>query len=224
MRIVKYFIVVYLSFNNLFSDENNTTLPSIKKISQNLYNFGDIIIKRDEKSFSLPAVSNQISGLVEYGIVHVDGKIHESLFRTAIRPQIFHASLLLLRAKPDESFFKNLWSENPKKIDYAEKCLNIEVNWDVNGTKKKSSFEKLFINQARDVQLFKRSFLFTGSRLIEGTFLAESTGSILAIYADDNAIINNCDFDSNNDDVWIANEKEMPPLETPVMISFHLPQ
>ena len=74
MRIVKYFIVVYLSFNNLFSDENNTTLPSIKKISQNLYNFGDIIIKRDEKSFSLPAVSNLISGLVEYGIVHVMGK------------------------------------------------------------------------------------------------------------------------------------------------------
>ena len=47
--------------------------------------------------------------------------------------------------------------------------------------------------------------------MIEGTFLAESTGSILAIYADDNAIINNCDFDSNNDDVWIANEKENAP-------------
>ena len=80
MRIIKYLIVFHLSFNNLFSDENNTTLPSIKKISQNLYNFGDILIKRDEKSFSLPAVSNQINGLVEYGIVHVDGKIHESLF------------------------------------------------------------------------------------------------------------------------------------------------
>ena len=70
MRIIKYLIVVYLSFNDLFSDENNTTLPSIKKISQNLYNFGDIIIKRDEKSFSLPAVSNQISGLLNTGIVH----------------------------------------------------------------------------------------------------------------------------------------------------------
>ena len=68
-----------------------------------------------------------------------------------------------------------------------------------------------------------KSFIFTGSRMIEGTFLAESSGSILAIYADDNAILNNSDFDSANDDVWIANMEEMPPLECPVTIRFHLP-
>jgi len=45
----------------------------------------------------------------------------------------------------------------------------------------------------------------------------------LAIYADDNAILNNSDYDSANDDVWIANKEEMPPLELPVMIRFHLP-
>ena len=71
---------------------------------------------------------------------------------------------------------------------------------------------------------YLKDLSFSRFKIDRGTFLAESTGSILAIYADDNAIINNCDYDSNNDDVWIANEKEMPPLETPVMISFHLPQ
>jgi len=60
--------------------------------------------------------------------------------------------------------------------------------------------------------------------MIEGNFLAESTGSIVAIYADDNAIINNSHYDSVNDDVWIANKQKMPPLEMPVKITFHLPQ
>ena len=42
-----------------------------------------------------------------------------------------------------------------------------------------------------------------------GYFLAEMSGSIV-VYADEEAVINSSDHDSNNDDVWIANEKEMP--------------
>ena len=47
--------------------------------------------------------------------------------------------------------------------------------------------------------------------MVEGTFIAESIGSILAIYADDNAILNNSHYDSTNDDVWIANKKKCHP-------------
>ena len=67
---------------------------------------GSITIHRKNNFISIPAVTNQISGLVEYGLVHENGKIHESLFRTTIRPQVFHTSLLLLKAKPVESFLK----------------------------------------------------------------------------------------------------------------------
>ena len=93
----------------------------------------------------------------------------------------------------------------------------------MNGSKFSKTFEILSINQNRKQSVDKKSFIFTGSRVIEGTFLAETSGSILAIYADDNAILNNSDYDSANDDVWIANKEEMPPLELPVMIRFHLP-
>jgi len=60
--------------------------------------------------------------------------------------------------------------------------------------------------------------------VIEGTYMAEISGSILAVYADEDAILNSSDFDSDNDDVWIANEKTMPPLESPVRIHFLLPE
>ena len=221
-RIVSSLVIFMLS-TQLFSEDNVTKLPEIIKISDGIYQFGDILIDRKSNTIEIPAISNQISGLVEYGIVHEDGKIHESLFRTKIRPQILHTSLLLLKAKPVASFFENLWSDEPKVINYDNYCFDIFVNWEMNGTKFNKTFEKLSINQNRKQSVEKKSFIFTGSRVIEGTFLADTSGSILAIYADDNAILNNSDYDSANDDVWIANKEEMPPLELPVMIRFHLP-
>ncbi|MDC0547812.1 YdjY domain-containing protein [Opitutales bacterium] len=221
-RIVSSLVIFMLS-TQLFSEDNVTKLPEIIKISDGIYQFGDILIDRKSNTIEILAITNQISGLVEYGIVHEDGKIHESLFRTKIRPQILHTSLLLLKAKPVASFFENLWSDEPKVINYDNYCFDIFVNWEMNGTKFNKTFEKLSINQNRKQSVEKKSFIFTGSRVIEGTFLAETSGSILAIYADDNAILNNSDYDSANDDVWIANKEEMPPLELPVMIRFHLP-
>jgi hypothetical protein len=216
-------LVIFISFIRLSGDDNATKLPEIIKISDGIYQFGEILIDRKSNTIEMPAISNQISGLVEYGIVHEDGKIHESLFRTKIRPQIFHTSLLLLKAKPVASFFENLWSEEPKVVNYDHHCFDIFVNWEMNGSKFSKTFERFSINQNRKQSVDKKSFIFTGSRVIEGTFLAETSGSILAIYADDNAILNNSDYDSANDDVWIANKVEMPPLELPVIIRFHLP-
>lgn len=205
------------------AEENASKLPEIIKIKEGVYQFGSVIIDRKKNSVSIPAVSNQVNGLVEYGIVHENGKIHESLFRTKVRPQIFHTSLLLLKAKPVSKFFDNLWSDDPKLIDYSKNCFEISVFWEINGTKFENKIEKLSLNQIREANVEKKSFIFTGSRMVEGTFLAESSGSILAIYADDTAILNNSDYDNTNDDVWIANEREMPPLELPVTIRFNLP-
>ena len=53
--------------------------------------------------------------------------------------------------------------------------------------------------------------------------MAEMSGSMVAVYADEEAVINSSDHDSNNDDVWIANE-EMPELEMPVVVRFLLPR
>lgn len=222
--LLKIITLFFFNSYGLFgTEENASKLPEIKKVKEGVYQFGSVVINRKMNSLSIPAVSNQVNGLVEYGIVHENGKIHESLFRTKVRPQIFHTSLLLLKAKPVSTFFDNLWSDDPKLIDYSKNCFEISVFWEINGTKFENKIEKLSVNQIRKGNVEKKSFIFTGSRMVEGTFLAESSGSILAIYADDTAILNNSDYDSTNDDVWIANEREMPPLELPVTIRFNLP-
>ena len=153
-------------------------------------------------------------GLVEYALVHESGKTHESLFRTKVRPQILHACFLLLKHPSETRFFKNLWSENPKKLNFNKSRVKTEVVWDMNGTTVSKSFEQLSLNTKNNVPLKDDAFIFTGSKTIEGTYLAEMSGSMVAVYADEEAVINSSDHDSNNDDVWIANEKEMPELES----------
>ena len=160
--------------NSLVAEDNASNLPAIKKVKEGIYDFGGIIIDRKSNSVSIPAFSNQVNGLVEYAVVHEDGKIHESLFRTTVRPQLFHTSLLLLKFKPVEDFFQNLWSDDPKSIDYSENCFEILVSWEINGTNYEKEMENLSINQSRNGPIEKKSFIFTGSKMIEGTFLAES--------------------------------------------------
>ena len=80
--------------------------PAIKKVGNGVYDFDGVTIDRINSKIEFKMISNQNNGLIEYAIVHENGKVHESLFRTATRPQILHASLLLLKAKPEKNSFR----------------------------------------------------------------------------------------------------------------------
>jgi hypothetical protein len=218
------FLILFCLPCSQYGESNSTSLPEIQKAGDGLYRFGKVLIDRKAKTVSLPAVSNQVNGLIEYGVVHESGKIHESLFRTPVRPQIIHASLLLLKLKPAKGFFENLWAEKPRKIDYSSHRVSITVSWELNGTVQERKIEQMALNQKNDQPMSSDSLVFTGSKFIEGTFMAETSGSILAVYADEDSILNSSDHDNNNDDVWYANKSKMPPLECPVIIRFHLPR
>lgn len=221
---VRLFLILICLPCSPYGEDNSTSLPKIVKTGEGLYRFGEALIDRRAKIVSFPAVSNQVNGLIEYGVVHDSGKIHESLFRTTVRPQIIHAALLLLKLKPAKGFFENLWAEKPRKIDYSDHRVFITVSWELNGTVQERRIEEMALNQKNDQSMIRDSLVFTGSKFIEGIFMAESSGSILAVYADEDSILNSSDHDSNNDDVWYANKSKMPPLECPVIIRFHLPR
>ncbi len=209
---------------HVIGESNKTSLPEVKKITDGVYKFGGAIINQKLKFIEFNATSNQRNGLIEYALVHESGKVHESLFRTKLRPQTLHTCLLLLKHPTEKRFFKNLWSENPEILDFSESVLETEVFWEVNGTKYKKSLEDLTLNSQDKISLNNGAFIFTGSKLIDGTYLAEISGSIIAVYADEEAVINSMAHDSNNDDVWVANLKDMPELEVLVTIRLHLPR
>ena len=206
------------STSSLFS---NRDWPKIKKLEDECYQFDGVIIDKKNLQIKFEMISNQRSGLIEYGIVHESGKIHESLFRTKTRPEIIHASLLLLKAKAVEDYFQ---SENNHSNDYSASCVDVHVVWESNQSLQKLNLRKLYYNQnSQGEHPEPPFFLFTGSRLVEATFMAEHTGSILAVYLDPDAILNSIESESDNDDLWLANKLTMPPLEKEVTCVLQLP-
>ena len=134
------FVIAHLHGTLLTASEN---WPEIKKLGNGLYDFDGITIDQKNRKIEFPMICNQQSGLIEYGIVHENGKIHESLFRTKIRPQMIHASLLLLKAKADDHYFEPSAENNSTKSNLHNQCLKIEIVWDANGTRQTVSYTHL---------------------------------------------------------------------------------
>ena len=65
--------------------------------------------------------------------VHESGKTHESLFRTKFVRKIFTHVFCFLHPR-ETRFFENLWSDEPKQLNFAKSLIKTEVCWDLNGT------------------------------------------------------------------------------------------
>ena len=196
--------------------------PEISEIGPGRYQFGDILIDQNNREFSFPGICNQISGLVEYALVHENGKVHESLFRTKVRPRFVHACFLLLKEKPETNFFKILDGNVSEWTNLRR--IELSIIWEQNNTYQEKPISSMVINQVDNRELASKSFVFSGSSTIEGQYLAEMDGSIIAVYHDSRAVLNSMDKQSNSDEVWIAHQIGMPPKDHPVRIRLKLPK
>jgi len=199
--------------------------PKIEKVSPGVFRVAeDIRLDLKSREISFPAFSNQVEGLVEYALVHENGKTHESLFRTKINPRNLQTTLLLARVEAAKGFVENLWKEDREKLDVSSSRLEIIVSWKGEDGPREGSLESMAVNATTKKTIAAGSFVFNGSRFVEDIFMAEQSGSIIAVYADDTAMVNSGDHDSNNDDVWIARKESMPPLDHPVTLTLKFPQ
>ncbi|MFP6854765.1 MAG: YdjY domain-containing protein [Opitutales bacterium] len=198
--------------------------PKVESVSPGVYRVADhITLDLSKREISFSAVSNQVNGLVEYALVHETGKTHESLFRTKVSPRNLQAALLLARVRSAPGFVENLWKEDRLKMDVSASKLSIVVSWTEKDKLRSSPLEKMATNSHSKKAIAVGSFIFNGSRFVGNVFMAEESGSIVAVYADDTAMINSGDYDSNNDDVWLAHKETMPPLDHPVTFTLKFP-
>ena len=155
-------------------------------------------------------------------MVHENGKVHESLFRTKVRPRFVHACFLLLKEKPETNFFKILDGNVSEWTNLRR--IELSIIWEQNNTYQEKPISSMVINQVDNREIASKSFVFSGSNTIEGQYLAEMDGSIIAVYHDSRAVLNSMDKQSNSDEVWIAHQIAMPPKGYPVRIRLKLPK
>jgi hypothetical protein len=160
---------------------------------------GDVKVDPRARTISFPANVNMRAGQVEYLVVHETGKVHESIFKTAVSPKQIHAAALLFSGTNNASL----------------KIENIEVAWQ----EKKLRAAELILDKAKKRPLRETKWAYRGSRLVEGVFLAEREGSIVAVREDRDALIDQDTPDAADDENWEPVKEIVPEVGTAVTLT-----
>ena len=189
--------------------------------------FRGVQIDKEKKSVTFPAVINMVNGMLEYLIVADTGKTHESLLSTKIHPQDIQVAMLLLGIEPART--SN--SEPPAQInkEYLATApplkgakINVYVEWqDTNGGHRVRA-ENLIWNVKENAQMTEGLWIYNGSEMYGGTFLAQADGSVAALVTDSAALINNPRPGNDDDQIWKVNGKAVPKEGTTVEVTIEL--
>lgn len=206
--------------------------PSQKKIaihpiSPGVLGYDNITLDTNKREVRFNAVVNQTSMIIEYAIVHENGKTHESLLRTSISP--FRLQTLLLIANASKILerlpeFDVEGREKPPATPRPKHRIQILLR-DLRPEAKDSrpfALANWIQNADTGKPMQGEPWMYTGSRIYEGEYVAELEGDIVAVYLTPNAMFNSWVQGNNNDEIWIPTEG-IPPVDTPVEVIFKLP-
>ena len=190
----------------------------VEKVAPGIYRLGEISIDKRQKGISFPAKVNMDKGLLEYLLVRDGGKTHESLLRTAVAPIDLQVALLLVGlegADEHQAAQGDPGKPGGERVeisltypDAAGKAISVGPQaWIARKTGEKLA------------QADKFSWVFTGSMIRDQRFLAQAEGSIIAVYHDPVALVDNTSAGAESDLHWFVNEKSVPRVGTPVTVT-----
>jgi hypothetical protein len=164
------------------------------------------------------------AGALEFACVAEGGKSHESLFLLTAEPRALNAGLLALGLKPGKAGRfaggKPVSPEGPKVFLYA--------TWVDQGKEVTHRLEDLIIDLRTQKPLGRRGFVYHGSRhqmnSVTGKrfYAADVTRDLVAVWNNQNAILDLDTPEAAWDDAYVANAELMPPKGTPVKLVIRL--
>lgn len=197
--------------------EQFSTATPLEKIAPGRYRLGDIVIDKATRTVEFPAQVNMDKGLLEYLIVHRRGKTHESLLRTDISPYNLQIAFMLLGFEiTDKPLAMQGATERPTGEAVSVSFIRgkdagspVPADaWIVTKT--------TMDGPSSDTGTI--AWVYTGSFVDLGRFMAEQTGQIAAIYHDPVAMIDNASPGGESDKIWFVNEMTVPPVGTAVTV------
>jgi hypothetical protein len=202
----------------LLAGAQPTNEPSVRPIGPGRFQVGQVTLDKQTRSVTFPGVVNQTEAIIEYLVVTRDGKLHESLLRTDVSPKEIHVAMLLLDAKGGGT---SAVPEDPLKPIRGDPVI-IEVSWKEKGREKRLRAEELVFNTQTKTNLAKGVWVYNGSLLENGAFMADREGSIVSLITDPFALVNNPRPGRDNDDLCEVNTNTVPALDTRVEVKFIL--
>jgi hypothetical protein len=194
----------------------------LEEIAPGKLRLGQVEILRDARQIRIPATVNQREKVVEYALVTSTGKTHEALFTTTATPRDIHLAMLLLGVQPAPCVSG---SDQSLTIPAAAQT-RVVVEWDHAGSRHSRPLLELVSTREPDgpsQPLPDRPWHYNGSRFNQAGFAATLEGSIIALMADDLALLNNAGPDRASDDSHFPTTSLLPPAATPVTIVIATP-
>jgi hypothetical protein len=183
-----------------------------------MFRIGDIKINKEQRSISFPALVNMSKGLLEYLLVRIGGKTHESLLRTTCEPYNLQIAFLLLGFEGTDRPLAFQGDPGTPKGDPVD--LTIEyVNSDGKPVTLRPELWVEMRTDSRKNDVKRLEWVYTGSIVVNGHFIAQSDGSIIALYHDPVAMIDNASPGGESDKIWFVKEGALPPVGTPVTVT-----
>jgi hypothetical protein len=195
-----------------------STNPPLRLIAPGVFELGKVRFDKNQKTLRFPAVVNQTEAMIEYLIVTTFGKTHESLLRTDVEPYHLQLALLLLGAKGAGA---NAFPEDETRPLPGD-AISIEISWKSGRREKRMPAEDFVYNLQTKSKMSRGQWIYNGSQVVDGTFVAQQDGSIVSVMVDPCALINNPRPGRENDKIWRVRPKGLPPLNSPVEVIIRL--
>src|SRR5688572_10976463 len=178
-----------------------TNPAGVRQIGPGRFQIGQVTLDKQSRAVIFPAIVNMTEAIIEYVVVTREGKVHESLLRTDAHPKDIHVAMLLLDAKGAGT---NAVPENPLKPIPGDPVI-IEVTWKEKGREKRVRAEELILNTQTKTNLTTGAWIYNGSCLENGAFMADREGSVVSLITDPFALVNNPRPGRDNDDLCEVN-------------------
>ena len=206
----------------------SSTNVSLVEVRPGVFELGGITIDRHNRTVRFPAKTNLRQGAMEYFLVTYWGKTHESILRTDIEPNRIHLAMLLLGAKGAgtnaEAALENFdrFISNPSSARLPGDVITLDIKWQADGKEIRRPAEEFVFNDESQAVMPAGSWVYNGSLLFDGFFLADRDGSVVSLITDPCALINNVAPGHDNQAIWMANTNSLPPIDTPVEVTLQL--
>jgi hypothetical protein len=200
--------------------------PTVERLDATHYRIGEVTFDQKTREIRFPAAVNMTEGLLEYAIVHTHGKVHESLLVTTISATHLNLAFSLLRYPPSPELYalpneKGGLSDKFPEVDKQTKAasrIQVKIEWDDRGKTRSVPFNEWIQHATKGSAMPATLWVYGGSEIYEGKFVAETTGDIMAIFITNSALINYPGVANNDDTVWLPFPKRVPEVGTKVTV------
>lgn len=185
--------------------------PEAEKITEHVYRIGRAVLDMKARAVTCEGKVNMRKGVIEYLAVTPEGKRHESVLVLDVEPVHLQVALLLLGLEPGGGLRYQGDSRPPRGSP-----VEVRARWTSGGRSREVRLEELAWDIPRRRPMEPTVWIFTGMPP-GGPEVSE--GSLIASYRDPKAILNNPLPTGDDDTVYKANERLVPPVGTPVTVT-----